>query len=198
MATVAIAKEQPVVLRSREIRFDSTEKMICYNIILVSRCWGGPRLLIDWEMAGQGRMFEIEVPDIDKAHLFYRDVLGARETSHRETRDGELIRLGLAIGPIAFAISSEAQHCADRPSIALLAQDLGTSFAAVIVWVEDPDEIADRAVMYGGKVLAISGSNEAAIITDPFGGHWALLSEQSASTPLFSGRECVPKCQTRH
>ena len=132
-------------------------------------------MLIDWEMAGKGRMFEIDVPNIEKAHLFYRNVLGAHEMSREENPDGELIRLGLAIGPVAFGITSKKQPCANQPSLALLAADFGTPFAAVILKVADPVEVVDRAVRHGAKILAAFDSDEAAIIVDPFGGHWAFI-----------------------
>ena len=154
-------------------------------------------MLIDWDMAGEGRMFDIEVPDIETARVFYRNVLGAHETSRQETQDGELIRLELAIGPVAFAVSSKNQACSGQCSLAFVAAEFGTPFAAVILKVTDPDEMVDRAVGHGAKILATSESEEAAIISDPFGAHWAFIKEQSASTPIFSS-ERSPKTQRRH
>ena len=155
-------------------------------------------MLIDWDMAGEGRMFDIEVPDIEMARLFYRSVLAARETSRQETQDGELIRLGLAIGPVAFTISSKNRPCANQPSLALLAAEYGTAFAAIILKVADPAEMADRAVRHGAKILADFPSDEAAIIADPFGGHWAFIKEPSASAPILSWPQRHPKTQMRH
>jgi catechol 2,3-dioxygenase-like lactoylglutathione lyase family enzyme len=154
-------------------------------------------LLIDWDMAGEGRMFDIEVRNIEKARLFYRNVLGAREISREENSDGELIRLGLKIGPVAFAIVSRSQACSGQSSLAFLAAEFGTPFAAVILKVADPDEMVYRATGHGAKILATSESEEAAIISDPFGAHWAFIKEQSASTPIFSS-ERSPKTQRRN
>lgn len=154
-------------------------------------------MLIDWDMAGEGRMFEIQVPDIETARLFYRIVLAVRETSRHETPNGELIRLGLAIGPVAFTISSKNQSCANQPSLALLAAEYGTPFAAIILKVADPAEMAERAVRHGAKILAAFPSDEAAIIADPFGGHWAFIKEPSASAPNFSWPRHHPKTQMR-
>ena len=155
-------------------------------------------MLIDWDTAGEGRMFDIEVPDIETARVFYRNVLGAHETSRQETQDGELIRVGLAIGPVAFAISSKNQSCSGQSSLAFVAAEFGAPFAAVILRVDDPVEMVDRAVGQGAKILATSESDEAAIISDPFGGHWAFIKEQSASTPISSQREHYSKSQTWH
>ena len=157
-------------------------------------------MLIDWDMAGEGRMFDIEVPDIETARVFYRNVLGAHETSRQETQDGELIRLELAVGPVAFAVSSKNQACSGQCSLAFLAAEFGTPFAAVILKVADPDERlagpgrrATRA-----RILATSESEEAAIISDPFGAHWAFIKEQPASTLISSQREHYSKSRTWH
>ena len=154
-------------------------------------------MLIDWDMAGEGRMFDIEVPDIGAAWSFYRNVLGAHETSRQESQDGELIRVELAIGPVAFAISLKNQSCCGQSSLAFVAAEYGAPFAAVILKVGDPVEMVDRAVGQGAKILATS-EDEAAIISDPFGGHWAFIKEQSASTLIFSQREHYSKSRTWH
>jgi uncharacterized glyoxalase superfamily protein PhnB len=154
--------------------------------------------VIDWDMAGEGRMFDIEAPDIETARVFYRNVLGARETSRQESQDGELIRVGLAVGPVAFAISSKNQPCRGQSSLAFVAAEFGAPFAAVILRVDDPVEMVDRAVGQGAKILATSESEEAAIISDPFGAHWAFIKEQSASTQISSQREHYSKSRTWH
>jgi uncharacterized glyoxalase superfamily protein PhnB len=143
-------------------------------------------------------MFDIEVPDIETARVFYRNVLGAHETSRQETQDGELIRLELAVGPVAFAVSSKNQACSGQCSLAFLAAEFGTPFAAVILKVADPDEMVDRAVGQGARILATSESEEAAIISDPFGAHWAFIKEQPASTLISSQREHYSKSRTWH
>jgi uncharacterized glyoxalase superfamily protein PhnB len=143
-------------------------------------------------------MFDIEAPDIETARVFYRNVLGARETSRQESQDGELIRVGLAVGPVAFAISSKNQPCCGQSSLAFVAAEFGAPFAAVILRVDDPVEMVDRAVGQGAKILATSESEEAAIISDPFGAHWAFIKEQSASTLISSQREHYSKSRTWH
>ena len=155
-------------------------------------------MLIDWDMAGEGRMFDIEVPDIETARVFYRNVLGAHETSRQETQDGELIRLELAIGPVAFAVSSKNQACSGQCSLAFLAAEFGIPFAAVILRVDDPVEMVDRAVGQGAKILPTSELEEAAIISDPFGAHWSFIKEQPASTLISSQREHYYKSRTWH
>jgi hypothetical protein len=75
--------------------------------------WTG--MLIDWEGAGSERRFEIRVPNVLEAGKFYRDVFGARETFRQETHNGEVFRLGFAIGRIGFAISSEGDIEQERP-----------------------------------------------------------------------------------
>ena len=143
-------------------------------------------------------MFDIEAPDLETALLFYRNVLGARETSRQESQDGELIRVGLAIGPVAFAISLKNQSCCGQSSLAFVAAEFGAPFAAVILRVGDLVEMVDRAVGQGAKTLATSESEEAVIISDPFGAHWAFIAEQSASNLISSQREHYSKSRTWH
>ena len=155
-------------------------------------------MLIDWDMAGEGRMFDIETPDLETARLFYRNVLGARETCRQESQDGELIRVELAIGPVAFAISLKNQSCCGQSSLAFVAAEFGAPFAAVILRVGDPVEMVDRAMGQGAKILTTSEPEEAVIISDPFGAHWAFIEERSASTLISSQREHYSKSRTWH
>jgi len=131
-------------------------------------------LLIDWERAGPGRAFEIRVPDVIEAKSFYGNVFGARETSRHETEDGELVRLGLAVGLVRFTISSEKGEEAARPLLSSLAADLGVPYVAIMLRVEDLDRMAYRAEKNGAQVSAPHESGDIVIFTDPFGSHWVL------------------------
>jgi uncharacterized glyoxalase superfamily protein PhnB len=104
-------------------------------------------MLIDWERAGPERRFEVRVPNVSQAGAFYRDVFGAIETFRQETQNGKLFRLGLAIGGIGFAISSEDDIEQERPLLSSIAEELGFTFVAVILRVEDPDRTARAAQM---------------------------------------------------
>ncbi|MGA9767356.1 MAG: VOC family protein [Rhodomicrobium sp.] len=137
-------------------------------------------MLIDWERAGPGRPFEIQVPDVVAAQSFYGKVFGARETSRYETAEGELVRLGLAVGLVRFTISSEKGEEAERPLLSLLAADLGVPYVAIMLHVEDLDRMAYRAEKNGAQVSALHESGDIVIFTDPFGSHWVLKRREAA------------------
>ena len=149
-------------------------------------------MLIDWELAGPHRRFEIRVPDVRQASSFYRDVLGARETFRKATHNGELVRFGLAIGKVGFVISSEDEEGVETPVLSLLAAELGAAYVAIILQVEDPDRMALIALKNGAKLTETPASENVTVITDPFGSHWAFVKREPADSPLFS-----PPPQTR-
>ncbi len=141
-------------------------------------------MLIDWERAGPSRAFEIQVPDVIEAQSFYGNVFGARETSRHETADGELVRLGLAVGRVRFTISSEKGEEAERPLLSLLAAGLGVPYVAIMLHVEDLDRMAYRAEKNGAQVSAPHASGDIVIFTDPFGSHWVLKRREPAVEPI--------------
>jgi uncharacterized glyoxalase superfamily protein PhnB len=132
-------------------------------------------MLIDWEGAGPERRFEVRVPNVLEAGKFYRDVFGARETFRQETHHGGVFRLGFAIGRIGFAVSSEGDIEQERPLLSSIAEELGSGFVAVMLRVEDPDRVAHAARQAGGKLATAAESDGVTVVTDPFGGHWALV-----------------------
>jgi hypothetical protein len=99
-------------------------------------------MLIDWERAGPEQRFEVRVPNVSQAGQFYRDVFGAQETFRQEAHNGRLFRLGLAIGGVGFAISSEydieRKGLCSRPLLRISGPPLWRSYSAlkiVIVWL---------------------------------------------------------------
>jgi uncharacterized glyoxalase superfamily protein PhnB len=135
--------------------------------------WTG--MLIDWEGAGSERRFEIRVPNVLEAGKFYRDVFGAEETFRQEMHNGKVFRLGFAIGRLGFAISSEGDTELERPLLSSIAEELGSGFVAVILRVEDPDRVARAARQAGGELTKAAEPDVITVVTDPFGGHWALV-----------------------
>ena len=143
-------------------------------------------MLIDWELAGPDRRFEIRVPDVRQASSFYKDVLGARETFRKATHNGELVRFGLAIGKVGFVISSEDEAGVETPVLSLLAAELGAPYVAIILQVEDPDRMALIALKNGAKLTETPESENVTVVTDPFGSHWAFVKREPAGDPVFS------------
>ncbi len=137
-------------------------------------------MLIDWERAGPERRFEVRVPNVLQAGNFYRDVFGAEETFRQETDNGKVLRLGFTIGRIGFAISSEDDIEHKRPLLSSIAGDLGSTFVAIILRVEDPDHMARAAQDAGSGITRAHELDPITVITDPFGGHWALVKREPA------------------
>jgi len=133
-------------------------------------------MLIDWERAGPERRFEVRVPNVLQAGKFYRGVFGADETFRQETHNGKVFRLGFTIGRIGFAISSEGDI--ERPLLSSIAEEFGSAFVAVVLRVEDPDCMARAAQQAGSGLTRAHQMDAVTVVTDPFGGHWALVKRE--------------------
>jgi uncharacterized glyoxalase superfamily protein PhnB len=143
---------------------------------MLQASWNG--MLIDWERAGPERRFEVRVLNVLQAGKFYRDVFGADETFRQETHNGKVFRLGFTIGRIGFAISSEGDI--ERPLLSSIAEEFGSAFVAVILRVEDPDCMARAAQQAGSGLTRTHQMDLITVVTDPFGGHWALVKREPA------------------
>ena len=144
-------------------------------------------MLIDWELTGPDRRFAIQVPDVVQAGLFYSKVLGARETFRQVTPSGEPAEMGLVIGNAGFIISSEGSvEGSDRPLLSELAEALEAPFLAVILRVDNPDRVVRHALKAGGKLMRPLETGDYAIVTDPFGSHWALARGGRAMGQMLS------------
>ena len=139
-------------------------------------------MLIDWEGAGPERRFEVRVPNVSQAGTFYRDVFGAKETFRQEAHNGKVLRLGLAIGDVGFAISSEDDIEQERPRLSSIADELESdSVVAVILRVEDPDRMARAAQDVGSEIARARELGPFTVVSDPFGGYWALIKREPTS-----------------
>ena len=147
--------------------------------------WNG--MLIDWEGVGPERRFEVRVPNVLQAGKFYRDVFGAEETFRQETDNGKVLRLGFTIGRIGFAISSEGDIEQERPLLSSIAEELGSALVAVILRVEDPDRIASAARQAGSGLARAHELDLITVVTDPFGGYWALVKREPVPVANLSG-----------
>ena len=154
-------------------------------------------MLLDWEQAGPERAFEIWVPDVIAAKMFYGRVFQAREVSRQET-DGAPVRLSLAFDRIQFTISSDKAADPDRPQLSLLAADLGVPFVAIMFHVDDLDRMAYEAEKNGAEVSAPHISGDIVVFTDPFGNHWVLKRREAAEEPEFEFEHHHSHLRTRH
>lgn len=140
-------------------------------------------MLIDCELMGSERKFELPVPDVEQAWSFYRDIMGAQEVFRSEPGTGESTRIGFTIGNAGFMITSQgnAQVGDGRPTPALLAADFGAAFAAIVLYVQDPVSVVRRVLEAGGRFRpeATAGTpsyrgQPVELIVDPYGHSWAV------------------------
>ena len=98
---------------------------------------------------------------------FYRAAFGAVELHHHANESGEIVSQ-LSVGGAEFWI-------ADDP--ALSPETLGGGSVRMILAVDDPDALFDRAVAAGATVIAAMYEGHGwriGRICDPFGHHWEI------------------------
>ena len=144
-------------------------------------------MLIDCELMGPERRFELHVPDVEKAWPFYRDILGGQEAFRSEVLLGRPARIGFTIGSAGFTITSQNDAGSDdsRPVLSRLATDFGATFAAIVLCVQDPVTAAQRTLNAGCRLQpeAVAGTptyrgSPVEVIIDPFGNSWAFAKSR--------------------
>ena len=110
----------------------------------------------------------LAVRDAEGALAFYRDAFGAVEEYRLDGNDGSLVVAQLSVGRAAFWIQDDAEASPLAP---------GVGSVRMILMVEDPDAVFERAVAAGAAVVA--GVHEehgwrTGRITDPFGHDWEI------------------------
>jgi uncharacterized glyoxalase superfamily protein PhnB len=138
-------------------------------------------MLVDCEMMGAGRRFALRVPDVEQAWSFYRDIMGAQEIFRNEAAVGGPRSIGFTIGKAGFMLTSQADtETGDGPpTLVLLAKEFGVSFAAIVLYVRDPNTAAQRALEAGSQLRSEAASmpscrdHPVEVIVDPFGHSWA-------------------------
>src|SRR6266436_1603197 len=81
------------------------------------------------------------------------------------------------------------ERCFD---LAWQSEALGFTFVAVILRVEDPDRIARAAQDAGSAINRVREPDPITVVTDPFGGYWALIKREHAGREARSLNE-VPR-----
>lgn len=148
--------------------------------------WGSSSMLIDCALMGSEKRLELRVPILEKAWSFYREIMGAKEVFRTQTSAGAPTRIGFDLGlsKIGFAMTTD-DNKDDRSSLALLADDFGVSFAAIILYVEDPVNVMRRALDAGGRILPEAAivkpshrGRPVDVIADPFGNAWVFAKAE--------------------
>ena len=104
---------------------------------------------------------------------FYKDAFGAVEEYRvGGTEEHEPVVAQLAVGGASFWVADEAPaHGTFSP------ESLGGGTVRLLLVVDDPDAVVERAVAAGAKVVSTVGEEHGwrlGRIEDPFGHHWEI------------------------
>ncbi len=108
----------------------------------------------------------LTVPDAREASDFYKKAFGAVEAYRLDDDDGRPVVAQLSIGGAAFWIQGDADASPVAP---------GVGSIRMILSVEDPDALFDRAVGAGAAAVAPVRDEHGwrtGRLTDPFGHDW--------------------------
>jgi PhnB protein len=112
---------------------------------------------------------------------FCKTAFAAKEVNRRQGPDGQIVHALLTIGPAMVMIESEWPDVANRAP----ALD-GASPVVLYVYVEKVDEVVDRAVAAGAKVLVPLRDqfwgDRTAWVMDPSGHVWTVASRVEETT----------------
>ena len=103
---------------------------------------------------------------------FYKEAFGATELFRIDAEDGAVVAQ-LAVGESNFWVSDESPaHQNFSP------ESLGGASARMVMVVENPDAVFDRAVTAGGSAVSPVADQDygwrVGRVLDPFGHHWEI------------------------
>jgi PhnB protein len=110
----------------------------------------------------------LAIPDAREALDFYRNAFGAVEAYRLDDDDGRPVVAQLSIGGAAFWIQDDADASPVAP---------GVGSVRMILSVQDPDALFERAVGAGAAVVAPVHDEHGwrtGRLTDPFGHDWEI------------------------
>jgi len=127
----------------------------------------------------------------DGAVAFYRTAFGAAELFRNRLPDGRVLFVELAVGPARLLVSEET------PTLnALAPPTIGGTPVLLHLEVEDPDEVARRAVDAGAEVeipvQEMFWGERYGVLRDPFGHRWAISTAREQLTPDDIARRTPP------
>jgi PhnB protein len=103
---------------------------------------------------------------------FYKSAFSARQLFHLESPDGQVVAQ-LGVGESEFWVADESpEHLNFSP------ESLSGSTARMVLVVENPDAVFQRAISAGAKEVVPVGDKEygwrVGRVLDPFGHHWEI------------------------
>jgi PhnB protein len=124
----------------------------------------------------------LTIRDAAKAIEFYKKAFGAMEEFRMETPAGKIGHAELKIGDSKIMLSEEMGDGSCKSPEAL-----GGSPVGMMLYVENVDEIFDRAVAAGAKVTMpladMFWGDRFGSITDPFGHTWSIATHKEDVAP---------------
>jgi PhnB protein len=106
---------------------------------------------------------------------FCKSAFGAEERSRRTAPDGSVVHATLAIGGALVMVHDEYPHLASRAPL-----PDGSSPVVIYLYVEDVDNVVERAVSAGARVLLpaqnMSWGDRVGRIIDPAAHVWNIAS----------------------
>jgi PhnB protein len=118
----------------------------------------------------------LTVRDAAKAIEFYKRAFGAQERGILPMPGGKIGHAELMIGNSIVMLGDEMPNCNQSP------QTLNGSPVGLAVYVENADEVFNRAVKAGATVKEpVSDKfwgDRAGSVTDPFGHNWTILTHK--------------------
>lgn len=117
------------------------------------------------------------VTDLAKAIDFYKKIFGAKEAGRLDMPDGTIAHAELVIGDSRLMLGPEAPQLGAKTP-----QTLGASSVTIHLYVRDVDEVFNRAVDAGAKVLFPVDDqfygDRSGRIADPFGHVWIISTHK--------------------
>jgi PhnB protein len=115
---------------------------------------------------------------------FYKSVFGATELPPRLTdpKSGRVMHAEIKIGDSPIMIADEAPERGNRSP-----QSLGDSTVTIVLYVEDVDAVASRAVAAGANLLIPVADqfygDRSGRLADPFGHVWIIATHKEDVSP---------------
>lgn len=139
----------------------------------------------------------LNIKGASEAIEFYKRAFGATELGRISLADGSVAHCELKIGEGRFMIAEESQAWENKSPMTL-----GGSPVALCFYVDNVDEVYDRAIAEGATMKGERGvedqfyGDRAGTLTDPFGHTWSIMTHvedvsfeemQKRSDIMFAG-----------
>jgi PhnB protein len=130
----------------------------------------------------EGLIPSLAVDDAAKAIEFYKRAFGARERMRMEGPNDTIAHAELEIGSSVMMLADSFPQSTLKPP-----SELGGTGVGVFIYVEDVDDVVQRAVDAGATVAMpvddMFWGDRYGKITDPFGHEWEIATHTEDLTP---------------